>query len=157
MSSFIQLGSLSPKSLPPIGWSLLPPGGLRPHTHQDLAELQAVTPGTLVPQQAPGRPGLRAVRCQAGWPPASGSPDAMQPTPEQGKRIGVCKQYLKKKIAVQIQYLLTQVFIGGIIFPGLLSPDLLCKSQLTPAGTFLLGEGTRRKQSPYRLHEAGGQ
>lgn len=99
-----------------------------------------------MPQQAPGRPGLRAAHCRAGWPPASGSPDAMQPTPEQGKRIGVCQQYLKKKIAVQIQYLLTQVFIGGIIFPGLLSPDLLCKSQLTPAGTFLLGEGTKRKQ-----------
>lgn len=37
------------------------------------------------------------------------------------------------------------MFIGGIIFPGLLSPDLLCKSQLTPAGTFLLGEGSERK------------
>lgn len=67
----------------------------------------------------------------------------MQRTPEWGKRIGVCKQYLKKKIAVQIQHLLTQVFIGGIIFPGLLSPNLLCESQLTPAGTFLFSEGTR--------------
>lgn len=57
----------------------------------------------------------------------------------------MCKQYLKKKRAVQIQHLLTQVFIGGIIFPGLLSPDLLCESQLTPAGTFLLGEGSERK------------
>lgn len=74
---------------------------------------------------------------RADWPQASGSPDAMQRTPERGKRIGVCKQYLKKKIAVQIQHLLTQVFIGGIIFPGLLSPNLLCKSQLTPVGTFL--------------------
>lgn len=70
----------------------------------------------------------------------------MQPTPEPGKRIGVCKQYLKKKIAVQIQRLLTQVFIGGIIFLGLLSPELLCESQFTPAGTFLLGESTERKQ-----------
>lgn len=50
----------------------------------------------------------------------------MQDTPDRGKRIGVCKQCLKKKIAEQIQHLLTQVFTGGIIFPGLLSPKLLC-------------------------------
>lgn len=69
----------------------------------------------------------------------------MQHTPEQGKRIGVCQQYLKKKIAAQIQHLLTQVFTGGIIFPGLLSPSLLCASQLTPAGTFLRSQGTKGK------------
>jgi hypothetical protein len=57
----------------------------------------------------------------------------------------VCKQGLKKKIAVQIQHLLTQVFTGGIIFPRLLSPKLLCVAQLTPAGTFLCREGTKGK------------
>lgn len=107
-------------------------------------------------RQTPERPGPRTPRCwarwgpgshfrRAGWPPASRSPDAMQHTPERGKRIGVCKQYLKEKIAVQIQHLLTQVFRGGIIFPRLPSPNLLCQARLTPAGTFQLSEATKGK------------
>lgn len=101
---------------------------------------------TAGPREDPGWPGEEGKHFRrAGWPRASGSPDATQHTPERGKRIGVCKQYLKKKLAGQIQHLLTQVFIGGIIFPGLLSPSVLCKSQLTPAGTFLLSEATKRK------------
>lgn len=60
----------------------------------------------------------------------------------------MCKHCLKKKIAGQIRRLLTQVFTGGIIFPGLLPPHPLCKSQLTPVGTFLLSKGVGEPTVP---------
>lgn len=94
---------------------------------------------------------------KAAWPPASGSPDAMQDTPERGKRIGVCKQCLKKKIAVQIQRLLTQVFTGGIIFPGLLSPKLLCVARHTCSDFPKRGRSEGDVAGPDRLYHTGGQ
>lgn len=115
VSFFIQLGSLSPKG-PQAG----PSGHKKPQTSCSWgpgwtpggAQLSRGSPG---PQPHSAGQGRRCFRC-AGWPPASRSPDAMQDTPERGKRIGVCKQCLKEKIAVQTQPLLTQVFTGGIVF-----------------------------------------
>lgn len=79
----------------------------------------------------------------------------MQDTPDRGKRIGVCKQCLKKKIAEQIQRLLTQVFTGGIIFPGLLSPKAaLCGSEhlrrLSHTGEELGGSDWSRSIVPHK-------
>lgn len=74
----------------------------------------------------------------------------MQDTPERGKRIGVCKQCLKKKIAEQIQRLLTQVFTGGIIFPGLLSPKLLCAAPRTCSDFPIRGRDEGEVASPDR-------
>lgn len=93
---------------------------------------------------------------EAPWTPASGSPDAMQDTPDRGKRIGVCKQCLKKKIAEQIQRLLTQVFTGGIIFPGLLSPKLLCVVLRTCTDFPIQGRNKGEVAGPDRLYHTGG-
>lgn len=69
----------------------------------------------------------------------------------------MCKQDLEETRAVQIQRVLTQVFRGGTISPGLLAPHLLCMSQLTPAGTFLGGDSAGKTERPCQLREAGGR
>lgn len=73
MSSFIQRGSLSPNG---------PHVCVRTHAHQDLAEIQAVAPGAQAPHRPQEGPASEPCIAGAGWPLASRSPYATQPTPE---------------------------------------------------------------------------